>query len=206
MRALLGRGACYARLLCIDNAIADFSEAIECQPNMPIAYVNRADCYAWKDQIDKAIVDYTEAIRLNPKLARAIHRRADCYFKTKEYRKAYNDYTETLRVDPDNWQALASFARLLSIAPDPDLRDTRESVRCATRACELSHWKKPGCLTILAAAYAECGEFKKATKWESKAIELGWGYDIADGQARLRLEAYKQGKLARIDGFDEFDE
>jgi len=206
VRALLARAGCYARLLYIDNAIADFSEAIDCQPNIPIAFVNRADCYAWKEEIESAIADYSEAIRLNPTLAKALHRRADCYFKTKEYRKAYSDYTETLRLAPDNWQAIASLARLLSIAPIPELRNAPEAVRQATKACQLSNWKKPGCLTILAAAYAECGEFKKAAKWESKAIELGFGYEIADQQSRLRLQAYKQGKLVRIDGFDDFDE
>jgi tetratricopeptide (TPR) repeat protein len=203
VHALLARGGCYARLLYIDNAIADFSEAIDCQPNLPVGFVNRADCYAWKEEIANAIADYTEAIRLNPTLTSALQRRADCYFKTKEYRKAYRDYSETLRLDADNWQALASLARLLSITPIPDLRNAPEAVRQATKACQLTDWQKPGCLTILAAAYAECGEFKKAAKWESKAIELGFGYEIADQQSRLRLEAYKQGKLARSDGFDE---
>ena len=47
-------------------------------------------------------------------------------------------------------------------------------------------------LDILAAAYAESGDFAKAREWEEKAIELAPKEIKQD--YRDRLELYKQGK------------
>ena len=45
----------------------------------------------------------------------------------------------------------------------------------------------------LAAAYAECGDFKSAKLWESKAID-GAADDNSKQGCRLCLQLYEQGK------------
>ena len=50
-----------------DKAIADYTKAIELEPD-DLNYKNRADCYKEMKQYEKAIVDYTKAIELNPSL------------------------------------------------------------------------------------------------------------------------------------------
>jgi len=67
-----------------------------------------------------------------------------------------------------------------------------KAVKHATKACELSKWQEPAHLESLAAAYAECGKFEEAVKWQKKAIQLGYKDETLDDFARRRLELYKK--------------
>ena len=51
----------------------------------------------------------------------------------------------------------------------------------------------PNDIENLAAAHAECGNFKEAVQWEKKAIELGVAKHEAEN-ARRRLKRYEEGK------------
>jgi len=53
----------------LDKAIADYTKAIELNPKLAGAYLNRGLTWAQKGELDKAIADYTKAIELNPKFA-----------------------------------------------------------------------------------------------------------------------------------------
>lgn len=48
------------------EAIAEFTKAIELDPNNPWTYHNRGNAYYYKDQYDQAIADYEKAIKLKP--------------------------------------------------------------------------------------------------------------------------------------------
>ena len=61
----------------IDRAIADFTEAIELQPDFADAYYNRGIAYHEKREYDRAIVDYTMTIGLKPDLVEAYNNRGD---------------------------------------------------------------------------------------------------------------------------------
>jgi tetratricopeptide (TPR) repeat protein len=110
--------------------------------------------------------------------------------------KAIADYNEAVRLDPNHDYAYRSRASLRTTCPDAKYRDGKKAVQSATTACELSEWKGPDALDILAAAHAEAGAFEPAVKWESRAIEL-----VSDDEAREnyrnRLELYRQKKPYR---------
>jgi tetratricopeptide (TPR) repeat protein len=50
-----------------DQAISDYSKAIELNPKDADAYKNRGAAYLDKGQYNQAISDYNKAIELNPK-------------------------------------------------------------------------------------------------------------------------------------------
>ena len=58
-----------------DGAIADFSKALELNPNYILAYVNRGNAKVGKSDWDGAIVDFSKAIELDPKYAIAYSNR-----------------------------------------------------------------------------------------------------------------------------------
>ena len=68
-------------------------------------------------------------------------------------------------------------------------RNGKKAVEYATKACELSKWKRPNSFDPLAAAYAEAGDFKQAIKWETKYLETPnfSEKDTTDGKSRLAL-------------------
>ncbi len=58
------RGNIYRYLEKYDEAIRDYSKAIEINPRSAVAYSNRAGTYDYLKQYDKAYADYTKAIEV----------------------------------------------------------------------------------------------------------------------------------------------
>jgi tetratricopeptide (TPR) repeat protein len=67
--AFNNRGVAYKAKGDYERAIADFSKAIEIDPNYVTAYTNRALTYKDKGEYQLAIADFSKAIELDPKNA-----------------------------------------------------------------------------------------------------------------------------------------
>jgi len=78
--------------------------------------------------------------------------------------EAIQHYRAALVVDSNNPVVLDNLAWILATAGRPELRKNEEAVRLATRAVELTDGTQPIILMTLAAAYAEGGQFPKATQ------------------------------------------
>jgi len=175
-----------------DKAIADYNEAIRLDPKRALACNNRGLVWSDKQEYDKAITDYNEAIRLDPKYASAYHNRGAAWFYKQAYEKGIADCSEAIRLDPKSDNSFNEIAYLRATCPDARYRDGRIAVEYATKACELTSWKKGAYIDTLAAGYAEAGDFENAVKWQTQAIELVSDSEKADYQSRLDL--YKSGK------------
>ncbi len=84
----------------VDQAIADFDEAIRLQPKQADAYNNRGNAYSRKRQWSRAIADYGAAIDLGPKSALAHYNRGLAYHTVGELDRAIADFEEAIRLDP----------------------------------------------------------------------------------------------------------
>jgi tetratricopeptide (TPR) repeat protein len=67
---------------------------------------------------------------------------------------------------------LNNFAWVLAAGTDAKIRDGKQAVQLAERACELTHYQKTMYLGTLAAAYAEAGRFDDAILTAEKACTL----------------------------------
>ena len=77
------------------------------------------------------------------------------------------------------------------------MRDGKQAVVYATRACELSEWKNPICISTLATAHAAAGDFDRAVEFEKKALSFT-AYAKQRGKAvQERLQLYAQKKPYR---------
>ena len=182
-----GRGRARIAKSQFTQAIADFSEAIWLDPLFFSAYVDRGRAWQSKQEYQKAIVDYNLALRLDPSRA-AIHRlRGHCWDAQKSYQKAITDYDEAIRIDPKDIEALRDRAWLLASCPDRRIRDAKLAVLSATRACELTEWKRAALLDTLAAVCAATGDFESAVKWQVKSNALSRSpFELKEGEARLK--------------------
>ena len=90
-------------------------------------------------------------------------------------------FTEAVQLDPKDAAAHNSLAWLLATGPQERFRDGKRAIDHATRACELTKWKRSAYLDTLAAAYAEAGKFDKAVEFQQKAVELATKDTEKDG-------------------------
>lgn len=149
---------------------------------------------------EESVLSHTEAIKLHPRYHLPYYNRALVRIKAHQYAEAQRDFLEFLRRDPRNAAGHRAYARFLVLCPAEDLRDADESVRHATKACELTDWKQPLYLDALAGAYSEAGNFEKAIETQNKAIDLMPAYENDDylvGMQRT-LDHFKEGRPYRL--------
>ena len=96
----------------------------------------------------------------------------------------------------DDWTG-SQLAWLLATCPDPSVRDGKTAVSMAQRTCEITRWKNGGRIDTLAAACAETGDFKSATKYEEQALSTGPLTDQQRTLMRARLALYRQSQPFR---------
>ncbi len=104
------RGLSYRRLGRDDDAIADYSRAIENDPKDADIYNNRGVAYEYKGELDRALADYDRAVALNPKLATAYSNRGDVHRKREDFEKALIEYEKAVALDPKVAAYLADLA------------------------------------------------------------------------------------------------
>lgn len=169
-------------------AIADFGKAIALNPKDAVAYLNRGNVSLRNRDDERAIGDYTKSVEINPNYSDAYVNRGVCFKRKREYEKAIGDYRSAMRIDPDSVAAHHNSAWFWATFPDRRFRDGKRAVEAATRACEITKWRDAEELGVLAAAFAEAGDFAKALEWQEKANTLYTeADDREDGAERLKL-------------------
>ena len=79
-----------------DEAIADFSKAIELNPDFMGTYYNRGSVYIKLGKYAEACADFTKFIEINPDYADAYCERGNCHYELKNYKDALTDYLQAL--------------------------------------------------------------------------------------------------------------
>jgi tetratricopeptide (TPR) repeat protein len=95
-----GRGSAYYAEGKIDDAIADYSKAIELDPLPDVTYRNRGNAYNEKKDYDRAIADFDKAITLNPKSAVAYYSRGRADQAKLDFDRAIADLDKAIAIDP----------------------------------------------------------------------------------------------------------
>lgn len=179
----------------LEGAMDDLNLVLKLSPGDPNTLNNRGVLYREMQDYDRAIADYTRTIQLVPSHARAYANRAYCWNKQRDFQQAVADYARAVELNSESWQALNDFAWLLATCSSAEFRDGRKALTLATKACELTANKEWSALDTLAAAYAECGEFKKAVECSEKAIELA--PEETRAESRQMRENFAAGKPHR---------
>ena len=110
-----------------------------------------------------------------------------------DVRAGIEQWETSLQIDPDDGNALNNLAWVLATFPADPIRDGKRAVELAEKATTLPGGNIPVVLRTLAAAYAEAGDFSKATNTAQRAIDLATAQNNSSLLATLRheLELYQ---------------
>ena len=143
------------------------------------------------EAVDAAIQNNRgDANRLN--LAQLYTLRANALSRLGRKTEAMNDFQNAIRLSKTDPICRAGAAWLYATSSDPQIRNGGNAIILGTQAAKLTLWKDDTVLDVLAAGYAEAGDFNSAQKWEQRAILLGSQEDVPFYQRRLL--SYQAGK------------
>ena len=98
-RVCVKRGIAYGKKGEYDQAIADFTKALELEFNNVSAYLNRGIAYIKKNNHDQAIADFTKALELEPNNMFAYRNRGLAYIYKYDHNQAIADFNKILEQD-----------------------------------------------------------------------------------------------------------
>ncbi|MGH7936853.1 MAG: tetratricopeptide repeat protein, partial [Chthoniobacterales bacterium] len=175
-----------------EEELADLTAILRIDPRDDFALRARALALAAKGDAKNALpafddwIRYTQSSKARESRSRFLAKQGDFGLIARDLRQ---EIAAGGRVDPSLRPRLAW---LLATCPDPAIRDGREAVAEATKACDDADWKDFSALDTLAAAYAEEGHFAEAERFERQALGIArWFSDKGGAQKRLAL--YQKG-------------
>lgn len=166
------------------------------EPENPDVYSTRGLAFFRLGEHEKAMADYARAIELDPGHAVARNNRGYAFAAQRQFDRAAADYQEAIRLDPNHPNAYKNLAWLMATCRDASHRSGQAAVEHATKALELTEWKQGEWIEILAAAYAGCGDFAQAVKWQCKAVDAAEG-ETRKAELRRRLDLFRSGRPYR---------
>ena len=87
---LNNKGIQYAKKGMFDEAIAEYTKAIQINPNASFTYINRGNAYYSKGSVEQAISDFGKAIEIDEN-ALAYYSRSWVYYNEGQYDKSWED-------------------------------------------------------------------------------------------------------------------
>ena len=105
-------------------------------------------------------------------------------------------FLHSAAVDPTNLLVVSSLAWTYATDPDPKLRDGRKALQLAQSCVEQTQSQEPVYLDVLAAAYAETGQFRLALQTANQALRLAGPNQQSQfvSDVKMRIELYKAGR------------
>jgi tetratricopeptide (TPR) repeat protein len=174
----------------IEAAIRQYQEAIRLKPDYALAYNNLGNTLLEKGQIDEALRQFQEALRLKPADATAHHKLGLLLACKGQWAEAIAHYQQVLALQPGALAAQNNLAWLLATCPEAALRNGANALALAQELDRLSGGKDGDNLDVLAAAYAETGQFPQAVEAARRALALAatqTNLNAEEIRARLRL-------------------
>jgi tetratricopeptide (TPR) repeat protein len=181
-----------------EKAIGSFVRWLGNHPDDAVALLNLAQAYLERNDVHAALKNFEAASRLRPQDAGPARARARIYhLQLHNYAKAVAEYRKVTQLTPTDATAWNTLAWIRATCPEASVRDGKEAVRCAKRACAIRRTAIH--IETLAAAHAESGEFDEAVEVQTESLKQRGVFRSAEQLRRLqaRLELYKSRKAYR---------
>jgi len=174
-----------------DQAVAQYRLAAKKHPQSVDAQYALATALTRAGRFAEAVDFYRRTLRLAPDFAEAHTNLASALVAIGQVDQAIASYQRAIDLAPDYPDPCYNLAWTLATSPIGQIRDGPRAVELARKACELTDYRNVAALDVLAAAYAEAGQFDQALATARQAARLaaaGDDHAFADQiTARARL-------------------
>ncbi|MCX8092454.1 MAG: tetratricopeptide repeat protein, partial [Verrucomicrobiae bacterium] len=175
------------------EAAEHFQMALRVRPHDAEAHNRLGIALARQGRPHDALTHFRRALELGADPVQTHHNLGNAFSMQGRLAEAIAEYRTVVRLNPNHLEALNNLAWYLATARDATLRDGAEAVRLAEHGVELTGGNDPNLLGVLAAAYAEAGQFEQAVQTARRALALAEaGADPAlANQLRARIQLYE---------------
>jgi tetratricopeptide (TPR) repeat protein len=169
-------------------------KAIELAPDHAEAHNNLAALLGRQGRTAEAIEHFQKALALKPDHDSACFNLGMIHYRQGSISEAIRAWRRAVQLKPNSVKYLGALALTLATSSDDSARNGGEAVELAKRAVKLSEAKPdPNVTAILAAAYAEAGDFPNAvaTAQTAREIAIEQHQDSLAEQLRDRIKLYE---------------
>ena len=173
-----------------EAAIVHYRRALELQPDMAELHNNMAMAYKELGDLGAAASQFEKALELDSTYAPAHYNLGVVLQEQGDAHGAMRHFEKAASLRPRSYESVTAIAWVLAVHPSSDLRNAGRAIRLAEHAAELTQFRRPEVLDVLAAAYAAAGRFDEAVEMAERAAAL------ASSQGKRPLAATIRGRLA----------
>jgi tetratricopeptide (TPR) repeat protein len=172
VEALINMGAVFGRARKLDMAVKTLQRAVELSPASIPARVNLAAALTASGEFPAAVPHYEAILSAEPNNASAHSQLARSLVELGRIEAAAKHLDTAVRLNPHDYAATLTLAWLQSTSTINAVRDGRNAVTLAQRLDSASRGQNLMILDVLAAAFAEQGDFESAKATLHNAIAL----------------------------------
>lgn len=187
-------GTVYGDIGKIDEAIDCYSRALQINPDFTAAHYNLINVFILGDKLNKVADHYRSVLHLEIDDAEIYHRIGETLIVQGKAKSAIEYFKKASQLAPTQPAPEIWLARIFAAYPDPNIHDPNSAVVFAKRAAELTNYKDPTVLEILAQSYASNNQLDLAAKTIENAMSLAQPNSELDNRLRKLLLQYRQKK------------
>jgi tetratricopeptide (TPR) repeat protein len=170
------------------QAAEENQAALNLNLNLAKAMQNLASDFFEMGKHNEAIAYAEKAKKLEPTSASSYLHLSTIYVRSGYTAKAVESLQEGLTQLPHEVSLLKRLAWLLATSRESNQRNGIKSVQLAEEACKITSNQDPEAVEVLAAAYAEKGDFQRAIEFSWRAYEIARSINRADIGKRLQAQ------------------
>ena len=180
----------------LEEARTNFLAALRCKPDYAEAHTKLGNLLWVQGATNEAMAHLNTAVTLRPDYEEGCYYLGGALAREGQFAKAAAAFRSAIKAKPAYEAAFNDLAWILATRPETQVRNVSEAIRCAERACELTHHANPLYLDTLAVARSEAGQFSEATALTDEAVGLARaaGDKTLAAQLESRLSFYQAGR------------
>jgi tetratricopeptide (TPR) repeat protein len=186
-----------------DLAILHFRQSVALNPQKIEANINLATALFEAGHVDEATAFMKKAQRMDPDFPNISLMLGTIYMQSGQTKSAITEYDGGLAKDPQDIHLAVQLAWVLATSSKKSLRDGKKAIRLAINSCEKTNYLVPEMLDVLAAAYAETGQFSQAVGTAQRAYQLAKSNNRKNlmDQIQSRIDLYRSKQSYRSRDF-----